>query len=124
VSSMHIDLKHGPCVRLGHEMFQQLIGAHMVAQSEEELQLLVTYSMDEILDSNPQHSVCVTIHAAYYAQAVAMGLLDLATQQRIALEEAGLDVDPGVRQRNPDRFERERLGTWHEVQEELNISLG
>lgn len=124
MSSIRIDLQHGSCVPRGHDMFQQLVGAHMVAQTEEELDLLVTYSMNEILGSGLQQAVCLSVNAAYYGQAAVLGLLDLATRQRIALEDAGLDADPYTWDLDPDRFDRERVQTWQEVRDDLSISNG
>lgn len=124
MSAVRIDLQHGPCVRWGHEMFEELVGAHMVAQNEEELELLVTYAMDEIHDASLERAVCVLVNAAYVGQAAVLSLLNLATQQRIALEDAGLDIDPGIRDRDPDRFRWERVDTWDGIRRDLNIPLG
>lgn len=122
MSSIRIDLQHGSCVPRGHDMFQQLVGAHMVAQTEEELDLMVAYSMNEILGSGLQQAVCLSVDGAYDGQAAVLGLLDLATRQRIAFEDAGLDADPYTRDLDPDRFDRERVQTWQEVRDDPSIS--
>ena len=124
MSSICIDLRNGPCVAQGRDMFEQLVGAHMAARNEAELLALVNLSMTEILDTNPEHAACVTVHAAYHGQATVVRLLELVTQQQIALEDAGLRADPGIHLREPERYERERVGIWNEVREHLNVSPG
>ena len=86
--------------------------------------MLVTYSMDEIHDSSLERAVCLTVNAAYCGQAAVLSLLNLATKQRIALEDAGLDVDPGIQDRDPNRFRWERVDTWDDIRRELNIIQG
>jgi hypothetical protein len=121
MSSISIDLRNDPEKPRGREMIEQLVGAHMSAQNEAELLLLVRHSMDELMSaSSMANTVRVMTHATYRGQALIVRLLNLATRQRIALEAAGVDVDPGVRQRWPEQFRDERLEIWAEVRDDLN----
>jgi len=122
MSSISIDLQNDPEVPRGREILEQLVGAHMSAESEEELQLLVRHSMDDLMSSHPEFAFRIMTHATYRGQALIVRLLSLATRQRLALDEAGVEVPPGLRQRHPDRFQDERLHVWGEVRDDLDFS--
>ena len=96
----------------------------MAAETEDELQLLVSFAMDDFLSSRPEHALRTMTHAAYRGQALVVRLLSLAARQRITLEQARIDVAPGIRQRDPETFEARRLEIWSEVRDDLNFSHG
>lgn len=47
--------------------------------------------------------------------------LGVITEPRIALDDTGLRADPGIHLREPERYEKERVGVWNEVREHLNV---
>ena len=119
---MNIDLSQDPEIPRGRDLIEELAGAHMSARSEEELQLFVRHSMDDAFSESPEVALRVMVHAAYRGQALLVRLLSLAARQRMALENAGVEVDPGLRQREPARFQRERIGIWAEVRDDAEFS--
>ena len=124
MSSIRVDLSKGPCVEAGHDMFEQLVGAHLAASGQEDLLALVNLAMTEILETNPERAACVAVQAAYHGQAMVVKLLGLIAQHRIALDDTGLRADPGIYLRQPERYEKERVGVWNEVREHLNVGRG
>ena len=124
MSSISIDLQNDPEIPRGREMFEHLVGAHMAAGTEDELQLLVRYAMEDFLSSRPEHALRTMTHAAYRGQALVVRLLSLATRQRIALEQSGIEVAPGIRQREPERFDALRLDVWSQVRDDVNFTHG
>lgn len=117
-----IDLQNDKEVPRGRQMLEELVGAHMAAKTEDELQLLVRHTMDDLMSSSSEHGLRVMTHASYRGQTLVVRLLSLATRQRIALQHAGVEVAHGIRQREPQRFEAERLEIWSEIRDDLNFS--
>jgi hypothetical protein len=123
MGSISIDFQNDPEIPRGRELLEDLVGAHMSAETEEELQLFVSHAMNDLLSDSPSgHPLRVMTHAAYRGQILIVRLLSLATRQRLAMEQSGIDVDPAVRQRNPQRFRDTRLKILSEVQDDLNFS--
>ena len=119
---MNIDLRHDPEIPRGRDLIEELAGAHMSAQTEDELQLFVRHSMDDAFSESPDTALRIMVHAAYRGQALLVRLLSLAARQRMALENAGVAVDPGLRQREPERFDQERIDIWSEVRDDDGFS--
>jgi hypothetical protein len=111
MSKMRIDLQNDPEIPAGRELIENLVGAHMVAYDQEELLHLVGVSIHEIYSSTPEKSLRIMTHATYHAQALIVGLLDLATRQSMALENAGVSEAVSVA-RDSDRYGVERLDLW------------
>ena len=122
MAPMNIDLSQDPEIPRGRDLIEELAGAHMSARSEEELQLFVRHSMDDAFSESPKVALRVMVHAAYRGQALLVRLLSLAARQRMALENAGVAVDPGLRQREPDRFQSARIDIWAEVRDDAEFS--
>jgi len=91
----------------------------MSAQAEDELLHLVRHSMEELLTSDTEHSIRVLTHAVYRGQSLIVTLLNLATTQRLAMVEAGVENDETLQYRDPDRFRYERLSLWHQVADDV-----
>lgn len=106
-----IDLQSDPEVPKGQEMMEELVGAHMVATDDDELLHLVRHALDAALAVAPQTGLRVATHAAYRGQALIVSLLDLATRQRIRLEDAGIYADRPLRW-EAERYRRTRLDLW------------
>ncbi|HSJ34698.1 MAG TPA: hypothetical protein VLB85_06545 [Acidimicrobiia bacterium] len=112
MASLSIDLQNDPERHTGRQLIEHLVGSHMVAGDEVELLHLVRHSLDDLHSMPLDRAMRVMTHAAYQGQAMIVRLLDLATRQQAALEDAGLRPDPGLATRDPDRFREIRLDVW------------
>ena len=95
----------------GRELLEQLVGAHMVATDDEELFHLVNVALNDLNGRQGEAKLRMLIHSTYHAQAMINSLLDLATRQEAALEEAGLRPAWHL-PADSDRFHQGRLGIW------------
>ncbi len=116
MSRLDIDLQNDPEIPAGKELMEHLVGAHMVAQDEEELLHLVRHSIDVLHSTSSENSIRVLTHAAYRGQALIVRLLDLATSMQIQLEDAG--IDHGSPTQNSDRYTEQRLDLWTHLRDE------
>jgi hypothetical protein len=82
----------------------------MVAVDQDELLHLVRHSLDPALTVPCEKGLRIALHSTYRAQSLVLQLLDLATRQRIALEDAGLDA--AEEPQDSDRYIRTRLEFW------------
>lgn len=112
MASLRIDLQNDPERHTGRQLIEHLVGSHMVAGDEVELLHLVRHSLDDLHSMPLDRATRVMTHAAYQGQAMIVRLLDLATRQRAALEDAGLRPDPELTTRDPDRYRDIRLDVW------------
>jgi len=117
MSKVRIDLQDDPEIPAGRDLIEQMVGAHMVAHDDEELLHMVGVSINELYQSQSDHSLRVMMHAAYRAQALIVNLLDIATRQGMALESAGVrETSPGTR--DSDRFRDNRLDLWSRLRDD------
>jgi hypothetical protein len=117
MASISIDLQNDPDIPVGRQLLEHLVGSHMVAGDEQELLHLVCHSLDSLHAMPIDRSLRVMTHAVYQGQALIVRLLDLATRQQAALEDAGLRPDPGLATRDPERFRDVRLDVWTGVRD-------
>jgi hypothetical protein len=117
MSRLNIDLRSDPEIPAGRELMEHLVGAHMVAQDEEELLHLVRHSIDVLHSTSSENSIRVLTHAAYRGQALIIRLLDLAASQQIQLENAGVGYQPPPTQ-DSDRCREQRLDLWTSLRED------
>lgn len=120
---LRIDLRNDPDIPLGRELFEHLVGAHMVSGDEEELLQLVRHSIDELQSMPIGRRLRVLMHATYRGQALTVALLDLATRQHIVLADAGLTPPRGLADREPERFRDERLDLWTRLRDWGHLRL-
>ncbi len=95
---------------------EHLVGAHMVAQDEEELLHLVRHSIDVLHSTSSENSIRVLTHAAYRGQTLIVRLLDLATSMQIQLKDAGIDQRSPTQ--NSDRYTEQRLDLWTHLRDD------
>lgn len=115
---MRIDLQNDLEIAAGRDLVEHLVGAHMVAQDEEELLHMVGVSVSEINQPDSEHSLRVLVHAVYRSQSLIVKLLDLATRQSLSMEsvETG-DLNRDARE--DERFVEERLQLWAAIRDEI-----
>lgn len=112
MAKLRIDLRHDSEIPVGRELFEHIVGAHMVAHSEEELLLLVHHSLDGIQTATQEESLKVMMHAVYHAQALLVDLLDVAARQEIELEDCRYTATQQHLASHEDRFREHYLDLW------------
>ena len=117
MSRLNIDLRSDPEIPAGRELIEHLVGAHMVAQDEEELLHLVRHSIDVLHSTSSENCIRVLTHAAYRGQALIIKLLDLAASQQIELENADIRYQPPPTQ-DSDRHRQQRLDLWTSLRDD------
>jgi hypothetical protein len=116
MTRLNIDLQNDPEIPAGKELMEHLVGAHMVAGDEQELLHLVRHSIDVLHSTSSENSIRVLTHAAYRGQTLIIKLLDLAANQQIQLENAGIDhASPA---QDSARFTEQRLDLWTHLRDE------
>ena len=104
---MKIDLQNDPEIPVGRKLVEQLVGAHLAADNEEELLHMVGVSISEINQPNSEHSVRVLVHAVYRAQSLIVALLEHAAQQSAGQEHS----------ETPEATRQRRLELWSMVRD-------
>ena len=111
MSRLNIDLQNDPAIPAGRQLMEHLVGAHMVAEDEEELLQLVGHSLDAVHSTTSENSIRLLTHASYRGQKLIIGLLNLAAGQQIQLEDADISYQPPPTQ-DSERHRERRLDLW------------
>ena len=114
--TLRIDLQNDPQIPAGRKLVEQLVGAHLAADNEEELLHMVGVSISEINQPDSEHSLRVLVHAVYRAQSLIVALLDHAAEISV-IQESSETVDDPPHRGGGDPYREKRLELWSKVRD-------